>query len=33
MHIVHYKEDYGSLEDASDKADGVSVIGVIFQVI
>uniref|UniRef100_UPI00398F4927 carbonic anhydrase 14 isoform X2 n=1 Tax=Pristiophorus japonicus TaxID=55135 RepID=UPI00398F4927 len=32
MHVVHYAAKYGSLAEAAQKADGLAVLGVLFQV-
>jgi carbonic anhydrase len=32
MHLVHYKESYGSFDEAANKPDGLVVIGAIYRV-
>jgi carbonic anhydrase len=32
MHLVHYKESYGSFDEAVNKSDGLVVIGAIYRV-
>jgi hypothetical protein len=32
MHLVHYKQSYGSFDEAVNKADGLVVIGALFSV-
>jgi hypothetical protein len=31
-HLVHYKSEYGSVSNASGKADGLAVVGIFFKV-
>jgi len=32
MHLVHYKESYGSYDEAMNKPDGVVIIGAVYRV-
>lgn len=32
IHFVHYKENYGSFDEAFDKPDGLMVIGAVYEV-